>query len=516
MKKLITLALGCLFSVALFSQIPASQPPQLYPGSAYLSIDNDIQHLNFSGQAYLRATAWVDYLGTPSIMVALQPQSGPAVMFNVTAATGVYDRFVDVALTENQRYVILMSHSLSGALNRTVIPISFSGGVYSFGAPVTQLVTNTMVSFSGVETDRSNIYAMYIDNSGINLHMFVNYNANLPTVSPLWANTVLTGGATNFHFTRFAVSSLSTNTNDKVIRYMLANNSNVFCFGIELIQTSPTTYTSTVQWGTLVSLPTAPSFTSSSYAYYYGLDISAPIIYNNSGGILNNQYVASIASNAGDVYVYSPSSGAFNLLMMPFGPSAPGSPVPSGFTGKAVELIYSNTCGAKYYLAVSNQFVVGAPATTVQLDLNANPILQYMYIDNQVPAQKIHASIAVDNGYIGLGALWNGIPGTKLSKCSVGASWIKKNDNEDEVSTNTPRLQQNGFTVYPNPAINDINIESKDREIINRVVIYDLTGKVVYQQDKLEVPKVTVNTLDWSSGFYFVKINDAELIKIVK
>ena len=314
MKNLLTLILCCCFSTFSFSQIPASQTPQFYTGSGIMSIDNDVQFVSQVGAGLLQVTAWVDYIGGASIKVALKKHlsSNPPVILNITNAIGVYDRFVDVAMTEDQRCVIVLSHSLGGNLNKTLIPIINSGGVYNFGAPTTQLLTSNMKSFSGVETDQDNIYVMYIEgvNNDLHLDILANYSVSSPFIPANWSNTVLSGGV-NFSWSRFAVSGLSTNFNDKLIRYMVAGPSNVYYVGIELTQTSPTTYNPAVLWGTMTSVPAAPSFSSSNYSYYYTLDVSAPFEYNNSLGISNDQYVSTIASNTGDVYIYSPPAGSF-------------------------------------------------------------------------------------------------------------------------------------------------------------------------------------------------------------
>ena len=209
--------------------------------------------------------------------------------------------------------------------------------------------------------------------------------------------------------------------------------------------------------------------------------------------------------------------GAFNLLTLAFGPNAPTNPTPTSLTGYALELLYSRYCGPKYYLAVSNQFLVGAPAVTVQLNLNGNPINQYTYIDNQSPAQKIHASIANDEGYMGLSAFWNGVPGTKLTKCLPGASWVTKKDNTGAgLASNANHVKLNNFLIYPNPIINEVNIEASSQESINQLVVYDASGKVVYEEGSLETNKMKINSQKWSAGFYYIRINKNEMMKLVK
>jgi len=59
------------------------------------------------------------------------------------------------------------------------------------------------------------------------------------------------------------------------------------------------------------------------------------------------------------------------------------------------------------------------------------------------------------------------------------------------------------FSMYPNPAINQLTIESKDA--IQHLGIFDLTGKSVYESD-FEQSKVDVNVEFLDSGIYLVRL----------
>jgi len=59
------------------------------------------------------------------------------------------------------------------------------------------------------------------------------------------------------------------------------------------------------------------------------------------------------------------------------------------------------------------------------------------------------------------------------------------------------------FSMYPNPAINQLTIESEDA--IQHLSIFDLTGKSVYESE-FEQSKVDVNVEFLDSGIYLVRL----------
>jgi hypothetical protein len=74
-------------------------------------------------------------------------------------------------------------------------------------------------------------------------------------------------------------------------------------------------------------------------------------------------------------------------------------------------------------------------------------------------------------------------------------------------------IEETAIAVYPNPANNFVNIESQSR--IERIGIYDLTGKAVYNtpvdQNKL---KVNIDFLE--SGIYLIKLETENGTRVEK
>ena len=74
----------------------------------------------------------------------------------------------------------------------------------------------------------------------------------------------------------------------------------------------------------------------------------------------------------------------------------------------------------------------------------------------------------------------------------------------------------NTVTVYPNPFINNINMNSSENITVEKVTVYDLNGRTVYQSNKNET---SLNLEFLASGVYILKLqanNEIGSFKIVK
>lgn len=76
-------------------------------------------------------------------------------------------------------------------------------------------------------------------------------------------------------------------------------------------------------------------------------------------------------------------------------------------------------------------------------------------------------------------------------------------------------LPSSDFAVYPNPATDQITIESKDKPI-SSIVIFDSTGKKVYSEDNLNASTKKVSISSYAKGMYFVSVNEQVTQKILK
>jgi type IX secretion system substrate protein len=80
---------------------------------------------------------------------------------------------------------------------------------------------------------------------------------------------------------------------------------------------------------------------------------------------------------------------------------------------------------------------------------------------------------------------------------------------------NVPQLAAHAgdITIYPNPANNELNVQSADK--IKDVRIMNLLGQSVFSH-KYNTDKVQIPVGDFQPGLYFIKINGAEVRRFVK
>lgn len=76
-------------------------------------------------------------------------------------------------------------------------------------------------------------------------------------------------------------------------------------------------------------------------------------------------------------------------------------------------------------------------------------------------------------------------------------------------------LPTSDFVVYPNPASDQITIDSKDKPILS-ITIFDSAGKKVYSEENLNVSNKQVSISSLAKGMYFVSVNDQMSQKILK
>ncbi len=76
-------------------------------------------------------------------------------------------------------------------------------------------------------------------------------------------------------------------------------------------------------------------------------------------------------------------------------------------------------------------------------------------------------------------------------------------------------LPESDFVVYPNPAADQITINSKDKPI-SSIIIFDSNGKKVFSEENLNIATKQVSIASFSKGMYFVSVNDQMTQKIIK
>jgi hypothetical protein len=108
------------------------------------------------------------------------------------------------------------------------------------------------------------------------------------------------------------------------------------------------------------------------------------------------------------------------------------------------------------------------------------------------------------------------IEGTAANGC------IGKTILTQSVSTCTMREEiknsLNNIIIYPNPVVNELNIQTTNSAINNKVQIMNAIGSIVYS-GKIDKENVLINSTDFESGIYFLQIinsTDVQTFKFIK
>jgi hypothetical protein len=72
------------------------------------------------------------------------------------------------------------------------------------------------------------------------------------------------------------------------------------------------------------------------------------------------------------------------------------------------------------------------------------------------------------------------------------------------VGESISELDQNNFSLYPNPTTNQITIESE--VVIKNILITDLNGRIVLEVSALPTKKININLTTINPGVYFLKV----------
>ncbi len=87
---------------------------------------------------------------------------------------------------------------------------------------------------------------------------------------------------------------------------------------------------------------------------------------------------------------------------------------------------------------------------------------------------------------------------------ALPATWV------DVAATAVKTANMVALKIYPNPAIETVEINTNSNAVLNSVSISDLTGKIVKNLELLNQNKQIINVKDLSKGIYFIKIQSSE------
>ena len=78
--------------------------------------------------------------------------------------------------------------------------------------------------------------------------------------------------------------------------------------------------------------------------------------------------------------------------------------------------------------------------------------------------------------------------------------------NDCNIITSTTETTFHNLNIYPNPTQDVLHIESETGEYMQRVVVYNSLGTIVYSTDNQAVENISLDTSPFSDGVYIVKV----------
>ena len=80
-------------------------------------------------------------------------------------------------------------------------------------------------------------------------------------------------------------------------------------------------------------------------------------------------------------------------------------------------------------------------------------------------------------------------------------------------------INENNFSIYPNPVNDVLNIKSATRKTVTHITAFDFTGRMIHDAAFESVSEVSIDTATWSAGTYLLNVvseNGSANYRIVK
>jgi hypothetical protein len=92
---------------------------------------------------------------------------------------------------------------------------------------------------------------------------------------------------------------------------------------------------------------------------------------------------------------------------------------------------------------------------------------------------------------------------------------IKPSQSPDEITNSDNVMKSQQVIAYPNPVENEITLRNTNNEKLGEVIIYNVTGQMIYQKFISDY-EWNINITDLESGIYFVRIDQKSILKFIK
>jgi serine protease len=242
------------------------------------------------------------------------------------------------------------------------------------------------------------------------------------------------------------------------------------------------------------------------------------VIKNTTAGALNNLYAGIFADWDIDATTFANNKSAYdaaNKMGYTWCTNAggkftgiklltPGTPMFYAFDnisggGGGIDISAGYSTSDKYAALSSNRLTAGGAGTgnDVINQLSSGP-------HNLLAGQSVTVAFAL-------------IAGDDLSDIQSSAANAQIKYNGITSSAKEITMADNSIILYPNPAVNELNLQMIKESSYN-VAVYDQTGKLIFNTENVERNLMKINTANWARGLYFVKVSSekgASTTKIV-
>jgi len=269
------------------------------------------------------------------------------------------------------------------------------------------------------------------------------------------------------------------------------------------------------------------------YAFYWGeqtqvSDVDYKFFDSNGDGTINEAGAEAIVANFGQTH---------NDNLTQFSPFVYDSEMIT-MTAETIEAVSGDMVNVPITLNTVNGFVMTGVAFDITLDADVFDLSTVDFVaDGEIFTENM--SVAILEGNVlhvavtqkdGFGSPAQGVVGSLIAQVNTGANTNSAalmlegvsvmNTAEvafpvdvptpvtASVTTSTDNTWANGIQVYPQPATNELYIQSGSTELTN-VTLYDAAGRVVLRNDNPST-LTTIRTADFKNDIYMLSLESAE------
>ncbi|MBN8696608.1 MAG: T9SS type A sorting domain-containing protein [Bacteroidetes bacterium] len=183
-------------------------------------------------------------------------------------------------------------------------------------------------------------------------------------------------------------------------------------------------------------------------------------------------------------------------------------------TAEAIDIFILDTLDSD--LDVSSLRVIASSHLVEAFILDGN-VLEFVFDEIHLPDSTSNEPLSHGHVIYEIQQNIGLLPGTQIKNTAniyfdynppIRTNTVLNTIKYPDVVTNTNGVKRDKTFFYPNPMTDHITIDFYDIIFQGQITIFDIQGRLVYTQKCRDIKSLEVNTGNWSSGMYFIKIED--------